>query len=314
MNSTSFFNSVRLPLLPSRGCDKKANAAGQALFAVMLFSLTVPMSQMALAAFSPEFIASSRGIIAGVIAWFVVNINGWSFPPLKAIPWLLLAGVGVVLGFPYILSISLTHVPAADMGVVLAGLPLMTSLFASLIHGERHSWKFWSLSLLGCALLALYVMTNLGQLPQFHPEHIGLLVLTLILGGIGYSAGAKAAKMIGGWQTICWTLVLYLPLSALAWGYSWGLEAEQLNQPLDWQPLLALLYLALFSQLWGFNFWYQALAQAGVGRISQLQLLQPFFTLAFISLMLQQSITWQQVLFSVLIVATVMASMRYASR
>ena len=312
MNSTNLLTSVRLPQLPSRGCDKKASAAGQALIAVMLFSLTVPMSQMALAAFSPEFIASSRVIIAGVIAWFVVNINGWSFPSLKVIPWLLIAGVGVVIGFPYVLSISLTHVPAADMGVVLAGLPLMTSLFASLIHGERHSWKFWSLSLLGCALLALYVITNLGQLPQFQTEHLGLLVLTLALGGIGYSAGAKAAKMIGGWQTICWTLVLYLPLSALAWGYSWGLEAEQLNQQLDWQPILALLYLALFSQLWGFNFWYQALAQAGVGRISQLQLLQPFFTLAFISLMLQQSITAIQIVFCLLIVLTVVASMRVA--
>jgi drug/metabolite transporter (DMT)-like permease len=310
MNNTGLLNNIRLSHLPTRGCDKKASAASQALFAVVLFSLTVPATQMALTAFSPEFIAASRAMIAGVLAWFVVNISGWNFPERRVIPWLLLAGVGVIAGFPYALSISLTHIPAADMGVVLAGLPLVTSLLASIMHGERNGIQFWALSALGCGLLGLYVVTNLGQLPQFEVQHLGLLLLTLLLGGIGYSAGAKAAKIIGGWQTICWTLVIYLPLSALAWGYSWALEAEQLRRPVDWQPFAALMYLALFSQLWGFKFWYQALAQAGVGRISQLQLLQPFFTLAFISLILQQSITIVQIVFCLLIVLTVMASMR----
>lgn len=310
---TNLLSNFRQGTQSAASCDKKASAGGQAMIAVILFSLTVPMTQMALAAFSPEFIAASRAVIAGVLAWFIVHLSGWQFPAKKVIPWLLLAGVGVILGFPYALSISLTHVPAADMGVVLAGLPLMTSLFASLIHGERHRLLFWGLSILGCSLLALYVMTNLGQLPRFRPEHLGLLVLTLVLGGIGYSAGAKAAKMIGGWQTICWTLVLYLPVSAMAWGYSWALEVEQLSRPVSWQPLLALIYLALFSQLWGFKFWYQALAQAGVGRISQLQLLQPFFTLAFISLILQQAISAQQIVFCALIITTVMLSMKVSS-
>jgi len=129
------------------------NAIHQALFAVMLFALTIPMTQIALSSFSAEFIAASRAVIAGLVAWVVIVINDWQRPPLRALPWLLLAGIGVVLGFPYLLSLSLTRIPAADMGVVLAGLPLVTSLLATLLQGERHPPRFWFFSVAGCGLL-----------------------------------------------------------------------------------------------------------------------------------------------------------------
>ena len=292
----------------------------QALFAVVLFSLTIPITQLALMDFSVEFIAASRALMAGVVAWLVVQKHGWSLPPLAAMPWLLLSGFGVVLGFPYLLTLSLTQVPAADMGVVLAGLPMTTSLLGAWLHKERHTRYFWLLALSGFLLLATYVVIGLGELPGFGANYSLLLIATLILGGIGYSAGAKAAKIIGGskggWQTICWTLVLYLPLSALWWGINCGNEwqesASTLTQSVPLSSWLALIYLALCSQLWGFKFWYQALASHGVGRISQLQLLQPFFTLFFISLLLQQSVGWLQILFCCLIVMTVCASMKYS--
>ncbi|MCB2387428.1 DMT family transporter [Thalassolituus alkanivorans] len=290
------------------------SAVHQALFAVMLFALTIPMTQIALGSFSAEFIAASRAVIAGLTAWVVIVINGWKRPPLQALPWLLLAGVGVVLGFPYLLSLSLTRIPAADMGVVLAGLPLVTSLLATLLQGERHPPRFWFFSVVGCSLLAGYVITTIGALPAFAPQHLLTLIATLLFGGLGYSAGAKAAAMIGGWQTICWMVVLYLPLSALVWGSLWATEAAHSNQQDIVKSMLALLYLGLISQLWGFRFWYRSLATAGVAKISQLQLLQPFFTLAFISLMLRDSITVAQLFFCALIVLMVMCAMKSAKR
>ena len=290
------------------------NTVHQALFAVMLFALTIPMTQLALDSFSAGFIAASRALMAGLVAWAVIVINDWKRPPLAALPWLLLAGVGVVLGFPYLLSLSLTRIPAADMGVVLAGLPLVTSLLATLLQGERHPPRFWFFSVAGCSLLAGYVMTSIGSLPAFEPQHVLTLIATLVFGGLGYSAGARAAAMIGGWQTICWMVVLYLPLSALVWGYLWANEALQLNQQNIGKSMLALLYLGLISQLWGFRFWYRSLATAGVAKISQLQLLQPFFTLAFISLMLRDNITLAQLGFCALIVLMVMCAMKSAKR
>jgi drug/metabolite transporter (DMT)-like permease len=109
-------------------------------------------------------------------------------------------------------------------------------------------------------------------------------------------------------------VVLYLPLAALVWGSLWAEEAVHSNQQNIVQSLLALLYLGLISQLWGFRFWYRSLATAGVAKISQLQLLQPFFTLAFISLMLRDSITVAQLFFCALIVLMVMCAMKSAKR
>lgn len=290
----------------------------QGMVAVVLFSLTVPMTQLALADFSAEFIAATRGLLAGVLAWMVILKQGWKWPATNALPWLLVAGAGVVLGFPYLLSLSLTQVPAADMGVVLAGLPLTTALLAAWIHHERHSASFWLLAATGFLLLALYVVLSLGELPSFSVQDSWLLLATLLMGGIGYSAGAKATKLINqpdaGWQTICWTLVLYLPLSALLWGMSWGEQAQQLTRPVALPSLLALVYLALISQLWGFKFWYQALASSSVAKVSQLQLLQPFFTLFFIALLLSQAISGLQLVFCCLVVLNVYASIKVARR
>jgi len=42
---------------------------------------------------------------------------------------------------------------------------------------------------------------------------------------------------------------------------------------------LGFVYLGLFSQLFGFFFWYRDLALGGVARVSQVQLLQPFITI-----------------------------------
>jgi drug/metabolite transporter (DMT)-like permease len=288
-------------------------------FAVVLFAMTIPMTKLALPLFSPELIAACRAFFAGLLALIIINVNGWSLPDKKTLAWLVLAGSGVVVGFPYLLSYSLVNLSAANMGVVLAGLPLMTSLFAALIMQERNGLRFWISSGFGAALLAVYFL-NGSQSSGWDMQTLIILILILAFGGLGYSAGAKAAKSIGGWQTICWMLVLYLPLSAIAFGYHAGDEAfitqfsGAMNNPAEqnsfWISMAGLLYLAVISQWWGFRFWYQAMAEAGAGRISQIQLLQPFLTLLFAVIFLGESFAFEQGLFALLIVLAICSALR----
>jgi drug/metabolite transporter (DMT)-like permease len=115
-------------------------------------------------------------------------------------------------------------------------------------------------------------------------------------------------------------LVLYLPLSSIAIGYYTGNEAfinsftQAMNDPAQqdglWVPLAGLIYLAVISQWWGFRFWYQAMAEAGAGRISQIQLLQPFFTLIFAVIFLAESFALEQGLFALLIVLAICSALR----
>jgi len=301
--------------------SKRALAHG--LLAVLMFSMTAPLTKLALVSFSPEVISASRGLIAGVFALWVVMAKGWSLPKLKDIGWLLLAGFGVVAAFPYLLSLSLGHVSAGSMGIVLAGLPLVTSALALLLMGERYRLGFWLFALLGAGVLVVYfqqgplVDTAVGASASVNISSLGFLaVATLLAGGLGYAAGARVAKSLGGWAAICWMLVLYLPFSALAFGYSMG---AMLQEPADVErlamtgavPLLAVAYLALVSQWYGFKYWYGAMAVAGVGPISQLQLLQPLFTLLFAALFVAEALSGLQCLYALIIVVAVAGAQRF---
>ena len=272
----------------------------QGLLAVVLFSLTAPVTKIALAQLTPELITASRAFFAGLAALLVVLANGWSLPKGRDIAWLLLGGLGVVVGFPYLLALSLGSVSAGSMGIVLAGLPLATCSMAVLLLGERYRWGFWLFALAGAGVLVLYFQRGLSLeegVGITDASFVSLALLTLLAGGLGYAGGAKASQSLGGWPTICWMLVLALPLSTVAFGYYVGmLELEQgLGlRDLTGSSWLSLGYLALISQWLGFRYWYGAMNRAGVGTISQLQLLQPFFTLAFAVLLLGEVFDWSQ--------------------
>jgi len=314
---TGTTDTMRSPSSPSSMLGSTGMMKG--LFAVILFAMTVPMTKLALPLFSAELIASSRAFIAGLLALLVIHINDWALPNKKTFAWLAIAGAGVVVGFPYLLSYSLINLSAANMGVVLAGLPLMTSLFAALIMKERNGLRFWLSSAFGAGLLAVYFL-NGNQSSGWDMQTLAILCLLLMFGGLGYSAGAKAAKSIGGWQTICWMLVLYLPLSSISFGYHAGNPVfitdftQAMNNPAEqssfWISIAGLLYLAVISQWWGFRFWYQAMAEAGAGRVSQIQLLQPFLTLLFAVIFLGESFAVEQGLFALLIVLAICSALR----
>jgi drug/metabolite transporter (DMT)-like permease len=80
------------------------------------------------------------------------------------------------------------------------------------------------------------------------------------------------------------------------------------------KPWLALLYVALFPQWIGFFAWNAGLAMGGIARVSQMQLLQPFVTLAFAAIFIGEPITPQIVLFAAAVVATVAISTRTRRR
>ena len=86
-----------------------------------------------------------------------------------------------------------------------------------------------------------------------------------------YAEGGRLAQFMGGWQTICWALVLaapflILPVAIAVWQH--GLNAS----PTAW---LGFAYVSIISQFLAFFAWYQGLAKGGVARVGQIQLLQP---------------------------------------
>jgi drug/metabolite transporter (DMT)-like permease len=127
--------------------------------------------------------------------------------------------------------------------------------------------------------------------------------------GFGYAEGARLSRKLGGWQVICWALLVASPVM---------LVLGVMTRPVDlsvihWPAWLSLAYVSLFSMLIGFMFWYRGLAMGGIAAVGQLQLVQPFMGLILAAGLLKEPIGWAVVAVMVAIVACVAGARRFAS-
>lgn len=266
---------------------------------VVAFSGTVPATVLALEAFSPGFVALGRAALAGLLGGLLLLAFRQRRPTALELRRLVTISLGVVFGFPLLMTWALQTVDPAHGSVVLGILPLATAACGALLQRERPSAAFWLTAVAGSGAVVAFALWDGGGSLRWHDL---ALLAAIVAAAAGYAEGARVSQTLGGWQTICWALVLSLPvlLPITAW--------EALTQPLsaagDW-AWSGFLYVALVSQLSGFFAWYRGLALGGVARVSQLQLLQPFITLLFVWLVLGRALDAVTLVFAVLVVGLV---------
>ena len=245
---------------------------------VAAFGLTLPATRFIVPYFDPIFIGLGRAVIASVVAAFILIATRQSRPTRHQLMQLSVVALGVVLGFPVLTAWAMETVPASHGGVVLGVLPLATAAAAVIVSREKPSTGFWIFSLIGSIIVVTYSL-----LQGFGSFQFGdLLLLGAILSaGMGYALGGKLSKELGGWQVICWALVISFPFIIFP---AWMQAPEENFSNLPLIVLLSFLYLALVSQLFGFFLWNKGLALGGIARVSQTQLMQPFVTLVALSL------------------------------
>ncbi|MEL7544003.1 MAG: DMT family transporter [Pseudomonadota bacterium] len=275
------------------------------LIGVIIFGLTLPMTRIALVDFDPIFIAVGRAVVAAMAAVAVLALTRQRLPERRHLMPLLIVSGGVVIGFPLFATIAMQHVPAAHGGIVTGVLPLATAVAAVWFAKERPSALFWLAALSGSLVVVIFSVIEGGAI-AFSGYADLLLILATICASIGYAQGGVLARELGGWQVICWALVIALPvliatLLLFAGPVPCGAAVT------SW---LAFGYLAIGSQFLGFFAWNAGLARGGIANVGQLQLLQTFVTLAGAALLLGEAITPVQLMFAVLVVAIVLAGKR----
>jgi drug/metabolite transporter (DMT)-like permease len=276
--------------------EKKGMILG--LVGVTAFGLTLPVTKVVLPYMDPVFIGLGRAVIAGVVALLLLIWFKQKIPTIKQMKQLLLVSLGVVVGFPVLSSWAMQYVPASHGGVVLGILPLATALVGALIGNEKPSISFWFFSFIGSGLVVCYaLLQGVGGLNIADLALLG----AVISASVGYAIGGKLSRDIGGWQVICWALVLSLPFILIP--AILNAPESIVNIPLSIH--FSFLYLALISQLFGFFFWYKGLALGGIVRVSQMQLFQPFITLLVSALFLGEVIDVVTLVFVVLVVCSV---------
>ncbi|MBK5373964.1 DMT family transporter [Pseudomonas sp. TH43] len=251
---------------------------------VLIFSGSLPATRVAVLEFDPVFLTVVRAAIAGVVALALLGLFRERRPARHQWLSLFIVAMGVVFGFPLLTALALQHVTSAHSIVFVGLLPLATAIFGVLRGGERPRPVFWIFSILGSALVVGFA---LSQGLSASPTGDLLMLAAIVACGLGYAEGAKLSRTLGGWQVICWALVMSLPLMALL--SLWLAPASFSHISLS--AWLCLAYVSLFSMLIGFVFWYRGLAQGGIAAVGQLQLLQPFFGLALAATLLHEHVS-----------------------
>ncbi|HKY94591.1 MAG TPA: DMT family transporter [Kiloniellales bacterium] len=274
---------------------------------VAIFSLSLPMTRLAVAELPPIFVGPGRAVVAAFPAAILLWLTRQRWP--RGREWLGLAVVslGVVLGFPLLSAWAMQRVEASHGAVVLGILPLATAVFGALLAAERPSPGFWLVAAVGSTLVVIFALDDAGTLAW---ADLALLA-AVFSAGLGYAEGARLSRALGGWQVISWALVLAAPFLAVPVGLAvpdvdWG--------ALSWRTWAAFAYVSLFAQYIGFFAWYRGLALGGIAKIGQVQLLQAFLTIGFAALLNGEAIGWRTIVFAVAVVGCVAIGRRQKVR
>ena len=282
---------------------------------VGVFALTIPMTRLASGSLAaPQlpavFVAIGRAALAGLLAagWLLAVRAPWPRPA----QWrqLGLTSLGVVFGFPLFLGLAVQRVDAAHAAVVSGLLPIATAVIGAGVLRQRPSAGFWACAVLGTALVLGFAFWKGGA--GLQPAD-GLLLLAVLWGGLGYVFGARLSAPQGDGlppmppqQVISWVLVACLPVTLpIAWAF-WPAVAVR---PAAWG---GFLYVSVFSVWLGFFAWYRGLQLGGMLRVSQVQLLQPFLSMALAVPLLGERLDAATVGFALAVMATVFLSKRMA--
>jgi drug/metabolite transporter (DMT)-like permease len=278
------------------------------LLGVTMLSVTLPATRLAVAEFDPLLVGLARATIPALPAAILLLLTRQARPTRQEVVSLLVASIGIVFGFPILMTIAMKTLPSAHGAVVTGIMPLATAAVGAVVSGDRPSLGFWLCGVAGSASVIAYALIDgAGTLAWADL----LLVVAILTAALGYAVGGQAAKRLGGWQTICWIMVLALPLSlALV-----PLLAPALPQTAPSNAAwFGFLYVLFGSQFLSFFAWYRGLALGGVTRVSQLLLLQPCITLVFAAWLAGETLGWLEIGFTILIVAIVAIGRRMPIR
>jgi len=268
---------------------------------ILIFSLTLPVSKIAVLSFDPYFIAFGRACLAGLVALAYLAYTKALLPRKIDVLKFIVIALGVVFGFPIFTTVAMKEGSSSHGAVILGMMPLATTVIGVLRFKERPSMGFWLVSLLGAGLVVVYaLLKSAGSFTYID----GLLVLGGICACIGYVEGGELSRKMNPRAVISWALVISLPINIVMAYFTF--HAEYWSA--DLVAWTSFVYLSLFPMFLGFFFWYEGLAIGGIARVSQVQLIQPFCTLLAASIFLGDHLTLMNMVFAFLVVSTVILS------
>lgn len=256
-----------------------------ALAIMVVWGGTPLFTKLAVAEMDPLVAGVLRTVLAGALAWPLVLLRRLALPDdRRARVLLAVSGLAAFVVFPLVFSFGQQRTSALHGALILATLPVFTSLFGHVVE-RRPVSRTW---VAGCALalageLAIILWRPLGATGSSLAGD-AIVLASAVFCSIGYVAGARLSQR--GYPSLSTTLwgvalssVLVLPVFAwTVYANGWpraGLAA--------WTSIAVLAFL---TSIVGYVVWYWALGRGGISRVASVQFTQPLFGLALAALVL----------------------------
>ncbi len=277
---------------------------GYGFIGVLIFSLTLPATRLAVVELDPVFVGLGRAIIAAGLSLILLIVTRQTIPPWRFLPRFAIVVTGVIIGFPLLTAIALRNTPASYAAVITGLIPLATALFGVWRGNEKASRAFWIFAFIGSGLVISFAL--ISGTKALSIDDLALLG-AVVTCGIGYAEGAILSRTFGAWQVICWSLILSVPVL---------LPIVVKHSPTSFSSIsvdawLGFLYVSVFSMFLGFFAWYKGLAIGGIARISQTQLIQPFLTILVSAILLNEPLTITTLGFALAVIICVALGKRF---
>jgi drug/metabolite transporter (DMT)-like permease len=270
---------------------------------VLLFSISFPATKVAVEGLSPYFVAFGRAAVAGVLALVYLRRVRAPRPNRQQVRHLLIVVGGVVIGFPLLSSLALRSETSSHGAVVIALLPAATAVAAVLRAHEHPSPAFWLAASAGLVAVLVFVAAQ-GRASVGRGDL--LLLIAVVVCGLGYAQGGALSRELGGPATICWALVLALPVSIVVA----AIAADRSGLHASAHSWLGFGYVSVFSMFLGFFAWYAGLGRGGVARVGQVQLAQPVLTLGWSALLLGEHVGLAEIVAALAVLVCVAITQR----
>lgn len=287
-----------------------------AIIALIFWGGTAVANRYAVGYIDPISIAAMRSLLAGAVALVIAIAMRMPFPTTRKDRFrLVLVGMIGFAVWPIAISLGLARTTASHAALILATMPVMTVLIASIVHRTVPPAAWWVGGAAAMLATAILIIHRGGSLAVADPS-AALIGDLIILGGCvlcsgAYVIAAKLTPKIGSFATTFWALSIALVITA---------PLFVLNQhQTDWAAVPAsawwsIVWLTILSSLLGSVLWFFALARGGIEKIGSLQMLMPVFTLAGAVWVLNEVLTPQLIALSALVLVGTFIAHRYSIR
>jgi drug/metabolite transporter (DMT)-like permease len=273
---------------------------------MVLVGSTVSASKIIAAGLPPFTATALRFAIALPLFLIALRLTGTRWPALSRADWLLLflqAAAGSV-GYTTLLISGLRHTSAADAGVIVGTLPVVSALIAIVLLGERPGR-----AVLGAIALAtagvLFIAVQAGGSGTHTLLGNGLILGAVVCEGLFILLNKRLRTPLP--PLVLSTAMAGFGLLAAAlpavWEAPWQLGAS----PQVLHAVAAVAYYAIVPTVGGFVLWYAGAARVSGTEASLFTALAPVSAVIFAATLLGEPVSGGQIEGIVCVLAAVLS-------